>query len=262
MITVRQPTRQLLRYAAAGLLSLAALLLLAACGTNSATGAGVSASASATPTCPPTPRFQSVSGTVQSVGTGSFTVLDRQGQSKQVVYTSNTRFTKQVQEKVSDLKDGEQVTVFVSQNSDGSYSAVSIEAGGGQIGFAGNSAGQNSQGGQGTRRSFTGNRGNLNTACFRRQGQGSFGANSTSGQNSRAVRGSVTQIVGNQLTVTDSSGSNFVLTLTSSTRIIQTEAASASDLKSGVTVLVIGTNGSQGQLTASSVTINPQTQGR
>nr|BBH94061.1 hypothetical protein KTA_22600 [Thermogemmatispora argillosa] len=261
MIMVKQPARQLLRYAAVGLLSLATLLLLAACGTNSATGAGVSASASATPTCPPTPRFQSVSGTVQSVSTGSFTVLNRQGQSKQVVYTSKTRFIKQVQEKVSDLKDGEQVTVFVSQNSDGSYSAVSIEAGGGQLGFAGNGTGQS---GQGTRQGLAGNRGNFNTACFRRQGQGQngLGANGTSGQNSRAVRGSVTQIVGNQLTVTDSSGSNFVLTLTSSTRIIQTEAASASDLKSGVTVLVIGTNDSQGQLTASSVTINPQTQGR
>ncbi|MBX5457895.1 MAG: hypothetical protein IRZ31_13425 [Thermogemmatispora sp.] len=257
MIIVRQAVRRLLR-CTAGLLSLTALLLLVACGTNSNSAAGgVSASASATPTCPPTPRFQSVSGTVQSVSTGSFTVLDRQGQSKQVVYTSSTRFTKQVQEKVSDLKDGEQVTVFVSQNSDGTYSAVSIAAGSGQAGFAnnGNGTGRNGQG-------FSGNRGNFNAACFRRQGQGASGANGTNTQNSRAVRGSITQIAGNQLTVTDSSGSNFVLTLTSTTRIVETEAASASDLKSGVTVLVVGSNGSQGQLTASSVTINPQMQGR
>ncbi|RAQ96751.1 DUF5666 domain-containing protein [Thermogemmatispora tikiterensis] len=254
MIVVRQAARRLLR-CAAGLLSLTALLLLVACGTNSNSAAGgVSASASATPTCPPTPRFQSVSGTVQSVSTGSFTVLDRQGQSKQVVYTSSTRFTKQVQEKVSDLKEGEQVTVFVSQNSDGTYSAVSITAGSGQAGFASN--------GQGSRQGFGGNRGNFNAACFRRQSQAVSGANGTSSQNSRAVRGSITQIAGNQLTVTDSSGSNFVLTLTSTTRIVETEAARASDLKSGVTVLVVGSNGSQGQLTASSVTINPQMQGR
>ncbi|GER84691.1 MAG: hypothetical protein IMW90_16020 [Thermogemmatispora sp.] len=261
MIIVRQAARRLLR-CAAGLLSLTALLLLVACGTNSNSAAGgVSASASATPTCPPTPRFQSVSGTVQSVSTGSFTVLDRQGQSKQVVYTSSTRFTKQVQEKVSDLKEGEQVTVFVSQNSDGTYSAVSIAAGSGQAGFAsnGNGTGRN---GQGSRQGFGGNRGSFNAACFRRQSQGVSGANGTSSQNSRAVRGSITQIAGNQLTVTDSSGSNFVLTLTSTTRIVETEAASASDLKSGVTVLVVGSNGSQGQLTASSVTINPQMQGR
>ncbi|WP_052891155.1 DUF5666 domain-containing protein [Thermogemmatispora carboxidivorans] len=262
MVTVRQAAPLLLRWAA-GLLSLMALLLLVACGTNNSTTAGgVGASASATPTCPPTPRFQSVSGTVQSVSTGSFRVLDRQGQSKQVVYTSSTRFTKQVQEKVSDLKNGEQVTVVVNQNSDGTYSAVSIAAGGAQASFAssGNGTGQN---GQGSRQGFGGNRGNVNAACFRRQGQGGFGANGTSSsQNARAVRGSITQIVGNQLTVTDSSGSNFVLTLTSATRVVETEAASASDLKSGVTVLVVGSNGSQGQLTASSVTINPQIQGR
>ncbi|WP_376796514.1 DUF5666 domain-containing protein [Thermogemmatispora sp.] len=258
MNTVKQAARRLSRYAA-GFFSLAALLMLVACGTNGATVGSASVSASATPTCPPTPRFQSVSGTVQSVGTGSFTVLDRQGQSRQVVYTSSTRFTKQVQEKVSDLKDGEQVTVFVSQNSDGTYSAVSITAGNGQANFAANGNGQT---GQGSRQGFAGNRGNINTACFRRQGQAGFGANGANGQNSRAVRGSITQIVGNQLTVTDSSGSNFVLNLTSSTRVVQTEAASASDLKSGVTVLAVGTSGSQGQLTASSVTINPQMQGR
>ncbi|WP_069804788.1 DUF5666 domain-containing protein [Thermogemmatispora onikobensis] len=260
MATVRQAARQLLRWAA-GLLSLMALLLLAACGTNSTAG-GVGASASATPTCPPAPRFQSVSGTVQSVSTGSFTVRDRQGQSKQVVYTSSTRFTQQVQEKVSDLKNGEQVTVFVNQDTDGTYSAVSIAAGGVQAGFASNGGGPG-QSGQGSRQGFGGNRGNVNTACFRRQGQGSIGANGAgSNQSERAVRGSITQIVGNRLTVTDSSGSNFVLTLTSATRVVETRAASASDLKNGVTVLVVGSNGSQGQLTASSVIINPQMQGR
>jgi hypothetical protein len=242
-----------------GLLSLAALLFLAACGNNSTTTAGA-ASASATPTCSPTPRFQSVSGTVQSVGSGLFTVLDRQGQSRQISYNSNTRFTKEVQESVSALKEGELVTVVVSQNADNSYSAVSIADEG-----SGTGSGSGFQGGQGPRQGFqNGSRSGVNAACFtRRSGQGSAfgnGGTATAG-NARAVRGSITQIYGNQLTVTDSSGNNFVLTLTSSTRVIKTEAASSSDLKAGVSVLVVGSSGAQGQLTATAVTINPQSLG-
>jgi Cu/Ag efflux protein CusF len=248
MQTLRRPTNRSPLYA--GLLSLAALLFLVACGNNSTT-TGASAAVSATPTCPPTVRLRSVSGTVQSLGSGTVTVLTAQGQSQQVSYGSTTRFTKQVQEKVSDLKEGDQVTVVVNQNSDNTYSAVSIAEGGTATGFGSGRQGQ----------SFLGTR-TVNTACFtRRQGQGNgFGNGSASTQNMRAVRGSITQIAGNQLTVTDSSGSNFVLTLTSSTRVIKTETATAADLKVGIKVLAIGSSGAQGQLAATTVTINPQGQ--
>ena len=74
-----------------------------------------------------------------------------------------------------------------------------------------------------------------------------------SGASSSSTTGTVTDIIGNTLYVTDSSGSLVKVTLSSSTTVSRNEKASLSALKPGDSVVVSGVKTSNGQVTASSI---------
>ena len=74
-----------------------------------------------------------------------------------------------------------------------------------------------------------------------------------SGASSSSTTGTVTDIIGNTLYVTDSSGSLVKVTLSSSTTVSRNAKASLSALKPGDSVVVSGVKASNGQMTASSV---------
>lgn len=90
-------------------------------------------------------------------------------------------------------------------------------------------------------------------------GQGQFGQN---GQNFRPVRGQVLSQDKNTLTVKLSDGSTKIVVLSGSTIYLKSATASQSDLKTGDTVNVIGTQNSDGSVTAQDVQLNPTVPGR
>lgn len=89
-------------------------------------------------------------------------------------------------------------------------------------------------------------------------GQG-FGARA-GGQNGNTVpvRGQILSMGNSTLTVKLYDGSTKIVVLSGSTTFVQSTKASESDLKSGDTVMVIGSANSDGSVTASDVSINPQ----
>jgi Cu/Ag efflux protein CusF len=96
-----------------------------------------------------------------------------------------------------------------------------------------------------------------------RQGGNFAGRLGQSGQNSnfRPVRGQVLSIGNNSLTVKMSDGSTKIVVLSSSTSFAQSTKAALSDIKTGDTVNVVGTQNSDGSVTAQDVQINPPAQG-
>ncbi len=81
-----------------------------------------------------------------------------------------------------------------------------------------------------------------------------FGQN---GQNFRPVRGSILSIDNDTLTVKLANGSSTIVVLSGSTAYMKEAAAAKTDLKTGDTVMAIGTSNSDGSVTAQSIQINP-----
>lgn len=81
------------------------------------------------------------------------------------------------------------------------------------------------------------------------------------GQNSnfRPVRGEILSIDNNSLTVKMSDGSTKIVILSGSTVFVKATKGSQSDLKTGDTVNVVGSQNSDGSVTAQDVQINPLT---
>jgi len=100
--------------------------------------------------------------------------------------------------------------------------------------------------------------GGRNASCFR-QGAGFGGASGAGGQGSTAsgssLTGTIGQLSGNSLTITDAQGSNYVVTLNTSTKIIQFKSATASALKSGANLTITGSDDGKGGIKAQSIII-------
>lgn len=85
---------------------------------------------------------------------------------------------------------------------------------------------------------------------------GRFGGQSDS--NFTPVRGQILNIDNNSITVKEANGTTKIVVLSSTTVFVQSQKASESDLKTGNTVMVIGSTNSDGSVTASNVSINPE----
>jgi hypothetical protein len=96
-----------------------------------------------------------------------------------------------------------------------------------------------------------------NGQFFRRAGQGGVG-----GQNFRPVRGQVLSIDDTGMTVKMMDGSSKIVVVSGSTVFVKSSTAAKTDVKSGDTVMVIGTQNSDGSVTAQDVQINPPAMGR
>ena len=235
------------------------LVFVVACGSTSTDSTTSTGAAAATATCPPN-RFKTTTGTLQSISSTSFVVKDAQGANVQASYTSSTRFQQEAQVATSNLKEGTYVSVAVTQDN-GSYTATRVmlvgNRGAGQ-GF-GNGTGRgnvgNGTGGNGgSGANGTGNGRTRNAACFRRGQNANAGAAGTA-NGGRNITGTVSQMSGNSLTVTDLQGSNYTLTLNGSTKIIQYKSATSSALKTGSAVMVTGADNGNSGITAQSITV-------
>lgn len=100
-------------------------------------------------------------------------------------------------------------------------------------------------------------------------GNGQFGGGFAQGRlnggqnsNFRMVRGQVLSMGESSLTVKLPDGSTRIVVLSGNTVFLKSATASLSDLKSGDTVNVVGSQNTDGSLTASDVQINPPLQQR
>ena len=212
-------------------------VFIAGCGPNFTSTSATSATA--TVTACPSPRAQSFRGTIgtlkQVSGTTLF-VTDRSGKTIQVTYTSTTRFLRETVVTTTALKEGAFVSVTITQNSDNTYTAKTISL----INRTGSGPFQGRRG-QGQRR---------NTACPRPTQSAGNGTG-----NARGITGTISQLNGNTLTVTAQNGGDFTVTLAHATQIVQTSVVSASVLKAGMALSLLGSSNAQGVLMAQSVMI-------
>jgi Cu/Ag efflux protein CusF len=86
---------------------------------------------------------------------------------------------------------------------------------------------------------------------------GRFGSQNGQNANFRPVRGQVVGMDNSSMTVKMSDGSTKLVVLSSSTSYMQSTAAKLSDIKTGDTVNVVGTQNSDGSVTAQDIQINP-----
>jgi hypothetical protein len=220
--------------------------LLAACGSASATTGSTTTTATGTTT---TACLSVTTGTIQSVSNNTLQVTNMQGKNVQVTLSSSTVLIRQATLTAADLKTGQSVTVIVKQNTDGTYSALSVSA-------------RSSQGSLGGVRNGTGTR--LCSGSRRGTGGGGFGgpgfgsgtpSASGNGTSRQTINGTISQVNGSAITVTDSSGNDFTVTLTSTTRMTTQQTVPASGLQVGQAVTITGMANSHGVINASSVSL-------
>jgi pectate lyase len=85
---------------------------------------------------------------------------------------------------------------------------------------------------------------------------GRFGG--ANGANFSPVRGQILSISDNSITVKQLDGTTKIVVVSSTTAFANTQKAAKTDLKTGDNVMVVGTTNSDGSVTASNVSINPQ----
>jgi Domain of unknown function (DUF5666) len=224
-------------------------LVIAACGSSTTTTSGAATSATATATACPSVT----AGTIQSVSGTSLQVKNAQGKVVQAMFTSKTTFVRSATLTAADLKTGMLVSVVVKQNADNSYSAltVSVRTSSTRSGVFTRGSGSSSCTGQRLRGTGTpGTIGGGNPGGF-----GGAPGGGGSGQSRQTISGTVSSVNANSLVVTDTSGNDFTVTLTTTTRISGQQTITASDLQVGEAVTITGSANSQGGITASSVAV-------
>lgn len=220
--------------------------LLAACGSSGTTTGNTTATGTATTAC-----LSVTTGTIESVSNNTLQVTNVQGKNVQVTLTGSTVLTRQATLTATDLKTGLPVTVIVKQNTDGTYSALSVSTrtSQGSVGSFRNGSGAKLCTGQ-RRGTGTGNFGGFGSGT-----PGAFGNGSGTGTSRQTISGTISQINGSAITVTDASGNDFTVTLTSTTRMTEQQTVTASDLQVGQVVTITGTANSQGVINASLVAL-------
>jgi len=218
--------------------------LLAACGsTSAATSNATSNTSTKAKAC-----LTVTTGTIQSISNNSLSVTNFQGNKVQTIFTSKTTIMRQATLTSTDLKTGMLVSVTVIQNTNGTYSARAISVRNSLTNQGGISRGSGLCNGQ--RRRGTGTPGTFGGPGF---GSGTPGAGGA--QSRQIINGTVSQISGSSLTVTDTSSNDFTVTLNSTTRISTQKTVTGSDLRVGEAVMITGSANSQGVINANSVSI-------
>ncbi len=232
--------------------SLCALFIIS-CGSAQASTASSGASATATATACASFRFQTATGTIQSISGDTLSVKTRKGNITQVTYSSNTRFTREQTLAASSLKEGTTAQIRVKQNADSTYTAMSILLTNGTTG----SAFANGTGATGTAVAGGFGRGQNSPCASALRGTNRGFGNATSGTTAttRAITGTIGQVSSSSLSITDTQGNDYSVTLGQTTQIIQINSVTASALQTGQNVAASGTKGSNGTIAARTIAI-------
>jgi len=221
-------------------------IVIVGCGSSTTTGSTVAS----TPTA--TACLSATTGTIQTVGNTTLQITSLQGKTVQATFTSKTIFMRQATLTTASLKAGMLVSVTVKQNADNTYSAqtISIRTSLTRQGSFTRGTGSGSGACNGQRPRKTGTPG-----TFGGPGFGGAPGTGSSGSSLQTISGTISQVNGNSLVVTDTSSNDFTMTITSTTRMTQQQTATASDLHTGVIVTITGSANSRGVISASSIAI-------
>ena len=244
--------RQLLWGSALTILAFS-MIFTAACSSTSATTTTSSPAAQTTTNVPATnvptntgtgiPQgnnpLRGTSGTVTAISGNTLTLNSIQGQTVSVKYTTATVIQKTVKGSLSDLKTGDTVVITTSQDSSGNSIAKSITTGTAQQFPGGTNFPSNSA--TPSRPLFSG----TPPSGFPSGGMGQF------------ISGTITSTTADSLTIKTADGKTSTVKTDASTGISLSVSGSASDLQVGVFITVGGDTGSDGTVTATSISIQP-----
>lgn len=254
------------------LLPLGALALLAGASLVGCGSAAAAASkATPTATCPTIPQIQEATGTITAVNSTQMTVQTTKGEAL-VSLSTRTRYSSQLKTSQADIQDGIRVQVIVKANSDGTYSAVQVAIRQAPTTGTGGTGGTGGFPGGGTATPGTGRGGRGGTgrgtpvpaSCRtgRGTGTGGFGAGGGTGtvegglpSGAKVLSGTVATINGPSMTITGTDGTDYNVTLESTTIYSKIGTAKVTDLQIGQAVTATGTKASNGSITAQAVTI-------
>jgi hypothetical protein len=248
------------------------LALLTACGSNTSASSGASATATAcAKTAQSANSFRATIGILKSINNKTLVLADTQGKNTTVTYSSSTTFTQEARIAASALKEGTPVSVLV-MSTGSTYTAVSVTTGSsvgtftrGGPGSGGPPATKGTpviiNGGPGSSPGSNGtpgaiiNNGDNNGSCPAPTGGSKKTSSGTPSANAHALLGTVSQVNGTILTISDYTGASYTVTLTAQTQIIGTQKASATALKVGEPLTVVGKPGSQNIIAANTIEI-------
>jgi hypothetical protein len=233
----------------------ACLFLLAACGSNTSTGSASSGTSATATACAqatrPATAFRTAIGVLASINGQTLVLTNSQGKNVTVTYSSSTTFTQEVKLAPSDLKEGASVRVAVT-SAGSSYTAASVLVSNGTTTTTG-------KGGFGGFPGFNGTpgakRGTGANPCAANRGRFGNGTPGAGANNFRGIVGTVSQVNGDILTITDTAGASYTVTLTTQTQIVETKSATAAVLKVGEPLTAVGKPGSQNAVAASTIAV-------
>lgn len=227
------------------------LLVLAGCGNASSAATTSAANATATACAQatrPASAVKTATGVLKSLNGQTLVITNQQGKDITVTYSDKTRFTQENTVSAPDLQEGAFVRVAVT-SSNGSYSATLVQV-------IPTNNGANPPQGFGNGTPVTGRRGT--NPCVRQgQGRNAGNGNGTTTRGFRGLVGKISQVNGSTLVITDTAGTDFTVTLTAQTQIVETQSATATSLKIGSLLTVAGRANSQGVIAANTVAILP-----
>lgn len=244
------------------------LVLLAACGSNTGASAGASATATAcAKTVQSANSLRAIIGTLKSINNKTLVLTTTQEKSTTVTYSSTTTFTQEARLTASALKEGAPVSVVV-QSTGSTYTAVSVTTGSGMKSFTNGGPGPGGipakqgtpviiSGGPGSSSNSNGAPATTinNGPCSAPKSSAKNTSSGTPGATSHALLGTVSQVNGAILTITDPTGASYTVTLTAQTQIIGTRSASAAALKVGEPLTVTGKGSNQNSIAANTIEI-------
>jgi hypothetical protein len=183
--------------------------------------------------------LKTVTGHITTASADAITVTDSNGAVTNVQLSSTTRVTRITAITASALTSGTGVLVLTDTNATVAQRISVLDqgssgaSGSGGAGGAGNGSGR-----------FSGTpAAGRNPACFQRGAQGS---GSGQGNGFQGLRGTIESVTSSRLVFDDTQGQTYSVTITATTAIQRTEQAKASDLATGMAVMVTGTASSSG----------------
>jgi hypothetical protein len=186
--------------------------------------ASTAAGPSGTPTPTSVSSRQGVSGTLTAIKGNTLTVSTVQSGQVSVTIGDNASIQRIVSGGLSDLKQGDFLTVVGTPDAGGNVAASSI------------------------------------VVQPPGQGQGFSAPRSGNGSPGRGTVGNLASINGNTLTLTTLQGSQVVVTVSSATIIDKTLAGTSSDLQPGESLTIMGSPDTSGNIAASLIIIRPPAQ--
>jgi Domain of unknown function (DUF5666) len=233
---------------------LLSMLYIAGCGSNTTSGANAAATLTAT-SCQHAVNsdIHAVTGTLQGMHGTALTILDTARRSIQVSYTNATVFDQEKLLTSTDLHDGLSVLVEVIQNPDHSYTAREINIREQRDASQGSGVKKELQGCPANPSGAPGKPSTGKDAGDPQKGSdpGSQPANTAA----KGVSGTISQMSGNKITVTDTNGDDYTIGLTAQTQIIHIARVTPAALKIGGWLSALGTRNSANVITASAITL-------